>query len=480
MAQHVETLVIGAGPAGLTTAYALAKAGRGVTVLERDPVRVGGIARTVDYKGFKIDIGGHRFASTSRAVTDLWNEILPEGLIERTRRSRLYYRRKFYAYPLKAFQALAQLGLWTAARCMASFGLARARPIREPANFHQWVRNQFGEKLYAIFFKAYAEKVWGMDGQEMSADWASQRIGGLSLGGAIRASFRRAPGGGFRYPRKGPGMMWEACAQKIAALGGQVRLGCAVDGLHYDKMARIWTVSVRRADGGQEIYTADDVVSSAPIRELMGALSPTPISIFHAGELMYRDLITVALIGKPKKTLADTWIHIHDPSVQVGCVQNFAAWSPEMVPDGSSCLGLEYFCFEGDALWSASDDDLVALARREIARIGLMDAAAVRDACVVRQRKAFPVYDDAYAEHVRMIRLDLKLHFPGLHLIGRNGMHRGVNQDQAMATGLLTAHNIIAGETLHDVWTAEAESLDAVMPRDVAEAERPASRKVAA
>ncbi len=474
MAQHVETLVIGAGPAGLTSAYALAKAGRAVTVLEMDPVYVGGLARTVDYKGFKVDIGGHRFNSTSQTVVDLWNEILPEDFIDRPHRSRIYYREKFYAYPLKAFEALAHLGAWTATRCLASFGWAKLRPIQEPATFHQWARNHFGEKVFSIFFKAHTEKVVGMSCDEISADWASQRIKDVSLIAAIFDGVRRslglkpkAAGEGaprslahsFRYPRKGPGMVWEACAEKIQDMGGVIRLGRKIQGLHYDKSAKLWTVSVSCAEGSAETYTADNVVSSAPIRELVGALSPTPISVFHAGELMYRDLITVSLIGRPRKPLPDNWIYIHDPSVKAARIQNFRSWSPEMVPDAdSACLGLEYACFEGDHLWALSDADLVALAHREVAKIGLMEADDIRDASVVRQRKAYPVYDDAYAQHIKMIRLDLKLHFPGLHLIGRNGMHKSNNQDHAMMTGLLTAQNIIAGEPLHDVWAVGGDA----------------------
>ena len=500
MAQHVETLVIGAGPAGLTTAYTLAKAGRGVTVLEMDPVYVGGISRTVDYKGFKFDIGGHRFFSKSKEVVDLWNEILPDDFIDRPRLSRIYYREKFYAYPLKAFEALANLGVWTATKCMASFGLAKLTPIENPTTFHQWVRNQFGEKLFSIFFKTYTEKVWGMSCDEISADWASQRIKGLDLAAAIIDGVKRSLGvkakagaegapktliESFRYPRKGPGMMWEACAEKITGLGGVIRMGRKVDGLHYDKIAKIWTVSVVDTDGKTEIYTADDVVSSAPIRELMNAVSPTPISLFHAGELMYRDFLTVVLIGKPQKELPDNWIYIHDPSVKVGRVQNFRSWSPEMIPDGvSTCLGLEYFCFEGDGLWTATDESLVEQAKREIAKIGLMDPADVYDACVVRQHKAYPVYDDLYAEHIKMIRLDLKMHFPGLHLVGRNGMHKYNNQDHAMMTGLLTAENIIAGETIHDVWEVneDAEYGEAGVSgaREALSSVRDVPRKVAA
>jgi protoporphyrinogen oxidase len=493
MGQHVETLVIGGGPAGLTTAYTLAKAGRGVIVLEMDAARVGGVARTLDYKGLKFDIGGHRFFSRNPEVLDLWREILPEGFVERPRRSRIYYRGRFYAFPLRAFQALANLGPWMAAKCLASFAWAKVKPVKEPQSFRDWVRNHFGEMLFSTFFKSYAEKVWGMSCDELSADWARQRIRGLHLGAAIMDGVRRSLGlrrkapvaaptktlsERFLYPRQGAGMVWEACAEKISALGGDVRLGRRVDGLHYDKLARLWTVSVACADGRKEIYTADNVVSSAPVRELMQSISPTPMSVFHAGELMYRDFLTVVLMGKPRKVPPDTWIYVHDASVQVGRVRDLRAWSPEMVPDGvEAALSLEYFCFEGDALWSLSDAELIAKAKAEIAGIGLMDIEAVEDACVARQRKAYPVYDEAYAEHIRMIRLDLKMHYPGLHLVGRNGMHRYGDQDRAMMTGVLTAENIIAGERRHDVWDVDE---NAAYDRPAVRVERPAPQRAAA
>ena len=484
MKRDVETLVIGAGPAGLTTAYTLAKGGRDVLVLEQDPVYVGGISRTVGYKGFLFDIGGHRFFSKSKEIVDLWDELLPDDFIERPRLSRIYYEGRFYAYPLKAFEAFWNLGPFRSAACVASFALARAFPIKNPRNFHDWVRNQFGERLFSIFFKTYTEKVWGMDCDEISADWASQRIKGLDLGTAIRdalaRSFRNLRGpvmaalarGGaagkpaaakapvaksliesFRYPRRGPGMMWEAAARKVGEHGGTVLMDRKVDALHFDDATGLWTVGVQRGDGMRESYTARNVVSSAPIRDIIGALSPMPLSLFHARDLKYRDFLTVVLIGRSKTKLPDNWVYIHDPSVKVGRVQNFRSWSPEMIPDRvSTCLGLEYFCFEGDGLWGADDSELIRLAKEEIGRIGLMRPKDVRDACVVRQSKAYPVYDERYAENVRVIRLELATRFPGLHLVGRNGMHKYNNQDHAMMTGLLTAKNIVAGEMLHDVW----------------------------
>jgi protoporphyrinogen oxidase len=472
--QRTDIFVIGAGPAGLTTAYTLAKAGRAVTVIEKDPAYVGGISRTVNYKGFLFDIGGHRFFSKSKEVVALWNEILPDDFIERPRLSRIFYRGKFYSYPLKAFEALRNLGLLQSTACMVSFGLAKIFPVRNPKTFHQWVRNQFGEQLFAIFFKTYTEKVWGMSCDEISADWAAQRIKGLSLGTAITDGLRRSLGRkksadrgegpktlieSFRYPRRGPGMMWEAAAEKLKAMGGRVAMGRTLEHLSFDQIRRQWSIVVSCADGSHETYVANEVVSSAPIRELMGALKPAPISLLHARELKYRDFLTVVLIGRCERDLPDNWIYIHDETVKVGRVQNFRSWSPEMVPDDvSTCLGLEYFCFEGDGLWSADDADLVALAKAEIARIGLMRPEDVRDACVVRQAKAYPVYDEEYANNVAVIRRELRLRFPTLHLVGRNGMHKYNNQDHAMMTGMLTAANILAGETLYDVWRVNEDA----------------------
>jgi protoporphyrinogen oxidase len=470
----IDTFVVGAGPAGLTTAYTLAKAHREVLVIEQDPVYVGGISRTVNYKGFLFDIGGHRFFSKSKEVVALWNEILPDDFIDRPRLSRIFYKNKFYAYPLKAFEALRNLGLWQSTACMASFAYAQAFPIQAPKTFHQWVRNQFGERLFSIFFKTYTEKVWGMGCDEISADWAAQRIKGLSLGSAIldglRRSFgtkRKSSGGAvaktliesFRYPRRGPGMMWEAAVAKIKAFGGDVLMDRKLSSLHWDERKSLWTIKVETGDGVEETYVARNVVSSAAIRDLMGRLSPTPLSLFHARQLKYRDFLTVVLIGRSEKPLPDNWIYIHDPQVKVGRVQNFRSWSPNMIPDDvSTCLGLEYFCFEGDGLWTSSDAELIALAKQEIGHIGLMRSEDIVDACVVRQKKAYPVYDDAYADNVAIVRRDLQMSFPSLHLVGRNGMHKYNNQDHAMMTGMLTAANILAGEQRYDVWQVNEDA----------------------
>ena len=475
MSAHADVFVIGAGPAGLTAAYCLTRdSNLSVTVIEKDPVYVGGISRTVEYNGFMFDIGGHRFFSKSKEVVDLWHEILPNDFIERPRLSRIYYGGKYYSYPLSAFEALSNLGIFTSAACMLSFAYAKLRPIQNPGNFHEWVRNQFGEKLFSIFFKTYTEKVWGMPCDEISADWAAQRIKGLDLGVAVFNALKKAllparkpKAGGpvvktliesFQYPRRGPGMMWEAASRKIQKRGGKVLKGRELQSLAYDHAAKLWHIDVSCADGRTEKYTAHHVISSAPVRELVGKISPTPISRLHARELRYRDFLTVALMVRKPDLFPDNWIYIHDPSVKVGRVQNFRSWSPEMVQPGMSCLGLEYFCFEGDNLWDSPDADLIALAKKEIAKIGLIAESDVTDACVVRQPKAYPVYDEAYRANVDTVRRDLEGLYPTLHMVGRNGMHKYNNQDHAMMTAMLTAKNIAAGERIYDIWNVNEDA----------------------
>lgn len=473
----VDVAIIGAGPAGLTAGYLLTKQGKRVAIIEKDETYVGGISRTVEHEGYRFDIGGHRFFSKSQQVVDLWNEILPDDFIQRLRMSRIYYEGKFYSYPLRAFEALWNLGIVRSSICMASYLRYRLFPIKDVKSFEDWTTNQFGKKLYSIFFKTYTEKVWGMACDEMSADWAAQRIKGLSLWGAVTDGLKRSlglnkkPNDGqavktlletFRYPRLGPGMMWDAARDKIIASGkGTVLMAHALDQLAAigpNDEGFAWSMTAQ-GPGGKIQIRARDTISSAPMRELSRRIYPLPQSALEASKLRYRDFLTVALMVKSSDLFPDNWIYIHDDRVQVGRVQNFRSWSPEMVPDEDmACVGLEYFCFEGDGLWSSSDEELVAQATREMEILGLCDPKQVVKGAVVRQEKAYPVYDDDYEANVQAMRVELEEKHPTLHLVGRNGMHRYNNQDHAMMTAMLTVENILAGKRVYDTWCVNEDA----------------------
>jgi protoporphyrinogen oxidase len=460
--------IIGAGPAGLTAAYLLGKRKVPALVFERDPVHVGGISRTETYKGFHFDIGGHRFFSKSKQVEDLWTELLGEDLLVRPRSSRIYYRGKYFAYPLRGAEALAKLGPFEAARCMVSYLKARAFPMRDPHSFEDWVVNQFGRRLFEIFFKTYTEKVWGMSTKDISADWAAQRIKGLSLSSAIANAMLPGRKSGeviktlidtFRYPRKGPGMMWERCADLVRAQGGELLMGTSV--VECELQGSQWRLVTESAAGERRETRADHVISSAPLRSLAEGLKPrlSERSRQAARSLRYREFLTVMLILEDRNLFDDNWIYVHDPGVKVGRIQNFKSWSPEMVPDPKyACYGMEYFCFEGDGLWTAPDGELLELAKGEIEKIGLAKADMVLDGCVVRQPKAYPVYDENYARNVDVVRTELKERFPTLHVVGRNGMHKYNNQDHSMMTAMLIVENILAGRELYDVWRVNQDA----------------------
>jgi protoporphyrinogen oxidase len=464
-----ETVIAGAGPAGLTAAYELTRHGHRCIVLEADPHLVGGISRTDQYKGYRFDIGGHRFFSKSDEVNRLWREILGDELLTRPRLSRIYYDGKFFHYPLKPLDALTKLGLLRSARAIASYLKARLRPIRPERSVEDWVVNRFGRLLFEIFFKTYTEKVWGMPTSTISADWAAQRIKGLSLS---RAAWNALFGGlarrkgeviktlieTFQYPRLGPGQMWEVARDKVLAAGGAVQMGRRVERVEHDGTA-VTAFVARDAEGRPTRYHARHFLSTLPIRHLIRSLRPQPPRevVAAAESLNYRDFLTVVLIVDQPETFPDNWIYIHEPQVRLGRVQNFKNWSPAMVPDPStSSLGLEYFCFEGDDLWTKPDAELIELGRREIDAIGLVRADRVIDGCVVRMPKAYPVYDDAYQDHLAVIRGWLK-RLDNLELAGRNGMHKYNNQDHSMMTALLAARNIL-GLGRFDTWKVNTDA----------------------
>ncbi len=399
-------------------------------------------------------------------------QILPDDFIQRPRMSRIYYEGKFYSYPLRAFEALWNLGVVRSTLCMISFAKAQMFPRKQVKSFEDWTTNQFGFKLYSIFFKTYTEKVWGMPCDEMSADWAAQRIKGLSLWGAVTDGLKRSlglnkrPNDGqevktlletFRYPRLGPGMMWDAARDRIVERGGKVHMATALKAPAGDGQGG-WRMTTTGPDG-DTVINARHTISSAPMRELAARLHPLPATSLNAANLKYRDFLTVALKIRSDDLFPDNWIYIHDSKVKVGRIQNFRSWSPEMVPDeGVACVGLEYFCFEGDGLWSMTDDDLIALATREMAILGLVSAEQVIGGAVVRQEKAYLVYDEDYAANVAAMREELEGKYPTLHLVGRNGMHRYNNQDHAMMTAMLTVENIIAGERIYDTWCVNEDA----------------------
>jgi protoporphyrinogen oxidase len=378
-----------------------------------------------------------------------------------------------FDYPLRASDALRKLGPVEAARCALSYLKSQVRPVGQPLNFQDWVINKFGKRLFEIFFRTYTEKVWGMKCTEISADWAAQRIKGLSLLTAIWKSLlpRNCARGGrsavktlidrFRYPRRGPGMLWQAAADGVVRRDGKVLLGRRVTAVEWDAVHWHWSVVARVANGAEERFVCDHVISSMPMRELVPALIPTPPADVQAAanRLRYRDFLVVALVVKDRGRFDDNWIYIHDPSVKVGRIQNFRSWSPEMVPRaGVNCYGLEYFCFEGDAVWANADAELVALASRELIALGLADADDILDGTVVRQAKAYPVYDDGYQGNVAVIREEVEAHYPNLHLVGRNGMHKYNNQDHAMMTAMLVAKNIVAGGQVYDQWRVNEDA----------------------
>ena len=466
-------LIIGAGPAGLTAAYELAKQGRSSTIVEADPEYVGGIARTARYKGFRFDIGGHRFFSKNDEIEALWREILPDEFIEVERLSRIFYDGKFFDYPLKPANALRNLGLRRSFMSVMSYFYRCVRPIRPERSFRDWVINRFGDRLYETFFRSYTEKVWGMRCDEISADWAAQRIKGLSLWNAamsalgVRRLGIRRPGGAviktlidrFRYPRLGPGRMWERCVELVEERGCRVEMDRSVVRLERDANG-VTAAICTDSRGGEHRYPCSHVISSMPLRELILALEPAaPDDVMAAARsLRYRDFLTVALVVKQRDCFPDNWIYIHEPSVRVGRIQNFRRWSEAMVPDPEvNVLGLEYFCFEGDDLWEMSDDALIELGRVEIDRIGLVPGEAVVDGTVVRMPKAYPIYDDGYRDAVATIRDWIRTDASNIAPAGRNGMHKYNNQDHSMMTALLAARNL-TGSDDRDPWNVNTDA----------------------
>jgi len=465
-----DVVIIGAGPAGLTAAYMLTKRGVTSTVLEADSV-VGGISRTAVRDGWRFDIGGHRFFTKVKPVNDLWFEILgEENFLRRPRMSRIYYRKKFYDYPLVAMNALKNLGPVEATRCMASYVWVHVNPPKDKSTLEGFVASRFGWRLYEHFFKTQSEKVWGVPCTQIQADWGAQRIKNLSIGRAVLEALtpkavrvRRDKAKQvtslieeFNYPKYGPGQMWERCAELVIEQGTRVVFDSTVSRIEHADGAAI-AVTATTAGGVPTRYECSQVISSMPISALLRAMDPpVPDEVKDAADsLRYRAHITVGLVVPEEFSFPDNWIYINDANVKVGRVQNFGRWSPHLVKDGRTCLGVELFVDEGDEWWTMSDEDLVEKSKRELEQIGLLDASKVEAGYVVRTPKAYPFYDAEYKDNVAMLAKWLEANAPNVHPVGRNGMHRYNNQDHSMFTAMLSVENIF-GAT-HDVWSVNVE-----------------------
>jgi protoporphyrinogen oxidase len=459
-----HVVIIGAGPAGLTAAYALTKAGEPVTVVESDVV-VGGISRTVERDGWRFDIGGHRFFTKVPAVEELWHEILPdEDFLLRPRMSRIYYDDKLFDYPLKASNALKNLGVVEAIKCVLSYIWVRIHPPKDQSMLEGWVAARFGWRLYRTFFKTYNEKVWGVPASEIAADWAAQRIKNLSLFSAVLNSLLPKRNQTdittlieeFQYPKFGPGMMWERARDLVIEAGGEIVMNTEVTSITRGDGGA--TGIVTSHDGTQSSTPASAVISSMPLPELILAMDPpAPDEVQAAAHrLSHRDFLTIALVVPESASFPDNWIYIHSPEVKVGRIQNFGSWSPYLVKDGRTCLGLEYFVFEGDELWNMADEDLAALGEKELIHLGLAKPGQVEASYVVRMPKAYPVYDEGYAQAVDVLREWLGSAVPNVYPVGRNGMHKYNNQDHSMLTAMLSVDNLLHGAS-HDVWSVNVE-----------------------
>jgi protoporphyrinogen oxidase len=461
-ARQPHVIIIGAGPAGLSAGHELSRHGLPASILEADG-QVGGLARTVIHRGYRFDIGGHRFFSKVAAINALWREWLGDDLLVRPRLSRIHYNGHFFDYPLRALNALAGLGPVEALLVVLSYLKASVFPRGDDSSFEQWVSNRFGYRLYRIFFKTYTEKVWGIPCTELAADWAVQRIQNLSLGAALRNALLGASVDKngqvvatlidrFYYPRLGPGMMWERCADSLARCGVQTLCGVRVERIHH-RNGRVECVFARRQTGELVRFDGTAFLSTMPLRELIHALDPPPPDdiLLAARRLRYRDYLTTVLVVKRATVFPDNWLYIHSPEVRMGRIQNYKNWSPEMVPDSSrTSLGLEYFLSDQDPQWQWSRERLIELGIRECTQIGLIDAQEVEDGTVVRMPKAYPVYDRHYQSSVATLRLYLET-FHNLQTIGRNGLHRYNNQEHSMLTGIFAARNILGKQ--YDVWS---------------------------
>lgn len=466
-----RTVIIGGGPAGLTAAYELCAAGKPSIVLEAEN-DVGGISRTAEYKGYKFDIGGHRFYTKVKIIEQMWRNVMGKDFLTRSRSSRILYNKRFFQYPLEPWNLFLNLGPIETALCLLSYTKAALEKhakkllrIPQPEeDFETYVSIRFGRRLFKRFFESYTEKVWGIKCREIQSEWAAQRIKGISVKKVILTFLKfgiksskdaeiKSFIDSFEYPRLGPGMLWNRVKEIVEEHDSEVVMNAPVTRILWEPNRGVTAV-----EAAGKLYEGTTFISSMPIRELIAALDPPPPQhVLKAKDAFsYRDFFTVALITRGKPKTLDNWVYIHDPDVKVGRVQIFNNWSPEMVPEPDrTCYGLEYFCFEGDGLWTMSDKDLIALAAKELEQVGLARAADVVDGTVVRQKKAYPVYDSAFRPGLAILR-EFLVQLPNLQLVGRNGMHKYNNQDHSMLTAMLAVRNILGAK--YDLWRINIDS----------------------
>jgi len=448
--------ILGAGPAGLTAGWELKKSGKRprVAIFEGDS-QVGGISKTVRWLGWRFDLGGHRFFSKSSKVNELWDEMLsPATMLLRPRKSRIYYRGKFFDYPLKPLNALMNLGIYETFLCILSYLIVRVNPPRDQTTFEGWVAARFGWRLYRIFFKTYTEKVWGIPTTQLQATWAAQRIKSLSLKTAILDALGFSKQNKltslideFKYPSHGPGELWESVQVKLVESGFEFYLNESV--FRVDRQRECYSIN---SSSGRK-FDAEYVFSSLPLA-LIPKLLSAPVHVLAAAEkLRFRDFLVVCIpVLKNDKLFDDNWIYIHDSAVKVGRIQNYLSWSPKMVVPGTSCLGLEYFVSEGDKLWESNDNNLIEMAKGELQTLGFDITLHDAGGHVVRVKKAYPVYDSDYKESVRVIREWLSEYHPNWFQIGRNGQHRYNNQDHSMLTASLAVESLLKNSRSVDYW----------------------------